>query len=195
VRRDIFWSAEPCDGFEHLSVAADGSGVVLDGLVVAEMAGRPLRLAYRIVCAPDWCVRSLAIRHLDGDGRLALQSDGRGSWQADDGHPVPELAGAIDVDIRATPTTNTLPIRRLRLAPGESGEIRVAYIDVPDLAARPVTQRYTRLEDARGGARYRYESATFRTDLEVDDEGFVIDYPAYWTRRGSTRPPAAEGAP
>ena len=37
----------------------------------------------------------------------------------------------IDVDISATPFTNTLPIRRLGLQPGEFAELDVAFVDAP----------------------------------------------------------------
>ena len=61
-----------------------------------------------------------------------------------DGGPGREIrstssTGCIDVDIRATPFTNTLPIRRLALQPGESRDLRMAFIDVPGLDVRPST--------------------------------------------------------
>jgi hypothetical protein len=112
---------------------------------------------------------------------LSLVSDGAGNWRYGSGEPLPELVGALDVDLTATPFTNTLPIRRLRLKAGESAEIRAAYIRFPDLAVMPDRQRYTCLE---AGRLYRYEAVDgdFSRDIEVDDNGLVVTYPGLFRR-------------
>jgi hypothetical protein len=94
------------------------------------------------------------------------------------------LDGCHDVDIRVTPFTNTLPIRRLALAPGASAELRVGYITVPDLSIRPVRQRYTCLARSESGGIFRYDSldSGFRADLTVDAHGLVVEYPGIWMR-------------
>lgn len=87
----------------------------------------------------------------------------------------------MDIDVSATPFTNTLPIRRLGLAPGEAREILVAYVAVPALVPEPVWQRYTCLE---AGRRYRYEGL-FRSyvgELSVDADGLALDYPGTFRR-------------
>jgi hypothetical protein len=50
--------------------------------------------------------------------RVDLFSDGEGTWTGPDGRVMPHLEGCEYVDIAETPFTNTLPIRRLGLAPG-----------------------------------------------------------------------------
>jgi len=50
-----------------------------------------------------------------------------------DGRLVPELEGCMDVDISVTPFTNTLPIQKLGLAPTESPEVSVAYVEGTEL--------------------------------------------------------------
>jgi hypothetical protein len=105
---------------------------------------------------------------------------------------VPELEGCVDVDISATPFTNTLPIRRLGLEPGESAELRVAYVDVPELAVGPARQRYEYLEERAGGGLYRFEAppiealpSGFTAQIPVDVDGLVIDYPGLFRRAWS----------
>ncbi len=95
----------------------------------------------------------------------------------------PALRGCIDVDIQATPITNTLPIRRLDLKAGESMEIRLCYISMPDLIVSAASQRYTALDP---GSLYRFESLEdgFTADLPVDQDGFVLDYPGLFKRLG-----------
>lgn len=100
------------------------------------------------------------------------------------GAEMPELSGCIDVDISATPFTNSLPIHRLGLAESESAEILVAHLAAPDFVPKPVRQRYTCLLQSR---HYRFESldgSGFTADLEVDDAGLVVDYPGLFRRVG-----------
>ena len=89
-----------------------------------------------------------------------------------------ELDDCIDVDISTTPLTNSLPVRRLRLDPGQSAEIQVGYVDVPTLSIRAVSQRYTRI-DART---YRYASGSFAADVIFDEHDLVADYKDLWRR-------------
>ncbi len=116
---------------------------------------------------------------------LALSADGDRRWLAD-GRALPDLTGCTDVDISLTPLTNTLPIRWLSWSPGVACDLDVAYLDVPELTVRPVRQRYTLLgrEELRGEDLYRYESGSFRADLQVDDDGYVTGYPGIWRRIG-----------
>jgi hypothetical protein len=85
----------------------------------------------------------------------------------------------------ATPFTNTLPIRRLKLAVGEAADLTVVYVAVtPTLAVRPARQRYTHLRGNEDGDRYLYESLErdFKRELLVDRQGLVVDYPGIWER-------------
>jgi uncharacterized protein len=84
----------------------------------------------------------------------------------------------MDIDFAATPFTNTLPVRRLDLQPGESAEIAVAYIDAHSLGVMPIRQRYTCLESGADGGRYRFEALPyaalpdgFSAELSVDAMG------------------------
>ncbi len=94
------------------------------------------------------------------------------------------MNGCIDIDISATPFTNTIPIRRLLLKAGESKEIKVVYVDIYNYNLRPVNQRYTCLNSNINGYKYRYENLNngFTAEFFVDKEGFVIDYPDLFKR-------------
>jgi hypothetical protein len=110
-----------------------------------------------------------------------LTTDGAGSWTDGSGAPLAHLSGAIDVDLSASPFTNTLPIRRLLLAQGRSADILVAYIAFPELTVAIDRQRYTCLEPDRS---YRFESldSDFSRDIEVDGDGLVVTYPGLFRR-------------
>ena len=96
-------------------------------------------------------------------------SDSEGNWTTSDGQAMAYLEGCGYVDISETPYTNTLPIRELGLAPGESADVSVAYFDGYELQPWPEPQRYTSLEDD-GGGMYRFVSLDggFTADLRVD---------------------------
>lgn len=90
----------------------------------------------------------------------------------------------MDVDITATPLTNTLPIRRLSLKPGESADIKVAYVTIPDLSVTPDEQRYTRLDERTDRGRYRFEQlgTGFTAILQLDAERLVEHYSELFNR-------------
>jgi len=83
-----------------------------------------------------------------------------------------------DIDLGFSPSTNLLPIRRLKLEVGGSAVVRAAWVRFPDFTLEPLEQTYTRV----GADTYRYESDSgrFKRDLTVNDAGFVLDYPDMW---------------
>ena len=87
--------------------------------------------------------------------------------------------GCTDVDLGLSPSTNTLPIRRLNLAIGASHTIQAAWVVFPELSVQKAAQTYTRVDEFT----YRYSSGTFEAELGVDDDGLVTSYAA-WHRTG-----------
>jgi hypothetical protein len=107
-----------------------------------------------------------------------LEVDELGRWTVH-GRRRAALDGCIDVDVAATPATNTLPIRRLHLGVGQAVTIPVAWVDVPSMRVRRVDQTYRRVADAV----YEYSTATFGpARLTVDADGIVIDYEGFARR-------------
>ena len=158
------------------------------GLVIGLEAGRPFRIGYEIRCDGLWRVRE--VRAAAPDSKLPvleLLADGEGHWKRRGGKPLPELEGCIDVDISATPFTNTLPIRRLGLKPGQAEELVVTYVRVPELLVGAERQRYGCLEVQADGGFYRFEAlpSGFTAELPVDAEGLVLDYPGLFRRAWS----------
>ena len=145
--------------------------------VEALVQGTPA-VRYSVTADRGWATR--AVRVATTERSLELLGDGRGGWTDGEGRPLPRLDGALDVDISATPLTNTLAIARLGLPVGTSAEIVTAYVAVPELTTAPDPQRYTRL----GEHLYRFESldSDFTREIEVDDDGFVVEYPGLFRR-------------
>jgi uncharacterized protein len=178
------WTAWDRPGLGHLRLAVRDSGVVADGVVLGVAEGRPFRIAYDVRCDRLWRVRSTRVSVPGEPPKVELLSDGEGNWTGPDGRAVMYLECCEYIDISETPFTNTLPIRRLGLAPGESAEISVAYFDVTELQPWPEPQSYTCLEKGDGSGLYRFLSLDggFTADLPVDSDGLVVDYPGLFRR-------------
>jgi len=183
MHRDIVWEWADRPGLEHCTVTATSAGVAADGLTLFVLDGTTWRLRYRLACDPGWrFIRGEMTLDGPADARTLTLEHGPQGWLVD-GRPRPELGDCVDLDIRATPFTNTLPLRRLALIEDAPQAAVVAYVSIPDLTVSAVRQRYTRLA---GAGRYRYENLEngFVADLTVDDDGLIVDYPGPWRRRG-----------
>jgi len=171
------WS-EP--GLEYLHLLQQDGNILADSIIVGVSNRMPFLLRYEITCDSNWRVKELNLMLLSGNRKsIKIQADGQGHWSTHTGDPVSSFDGCIDVDISATPFTNTLPIRRLELKSGQSAELLVVYVLIPEMELMTDRQRYTCLELNAGGGLYKYESmeSDFSAELPVDSDGLVIDYP------------------
>ncbi|WP_019585915.1 putative glycolipid-binding domain-containing protein [Deinococcus apachensis] len=171
---DVVWRSLDADepSLEHLRLRP---WTEAQGTVVGVAEGRPYTLSYGLEITGDG--QPSRLRCALADGRhLDLSRSGEGEWRAAEGQPLPHLRGCTDVDIRATPLTNTLPIRRLDLSIGGTGDLRAAWVDVPSLEVRVARQRYTRTGDTT----YRYQDldSGYSNEITVDRSGLVTLSPA-----------------
>jgi uncharacterized protein len=185
VGRSVAWVPLQWPGAEHLVLREEPEGWLARSMVVWVYESQPLSVRYAIHCDPGWRVRraGVCVWAADRERTLRLRHDGAGHWTDSGGQPLAGLEGCSDLDLMATPFTNTLPVRRLHLPVGSSQVLRVAYVSVPDLAVKAVEQRYTHLEDLPGGgSRYRYEGldSGFRAEIELDSDGLVRVYQDLW---------------
>ena len=182
--REVMWTAWEEPGLGYLRLAVRDSGVIADGIVLGLADRGPFRLGYVVRCDAYWRVRYVRVGVPGEPPKTELLSDGEGNWATSDGRAVAYLEGCGYVDISETPYTNTLPIRRLCLAPGESADVSVAYFDGYELQPWSEPQRYTCLEEGDGGGMYRFVSLEggFTADLRVDSDGLVVDYPRLFKR-------------
>ncbi|MFC6827157.1 putative glycolipid-binding domain-containing protein [Halopelagius fulvigenes] len=186
MNRDVFWSPAAGVGIESLHLIEDSAGVAAEGVVVGSVDGTSFRARYEVECDRRYHTRRVDVTTLGQEPEsMTLRADGEGRWTDGRGAEVSALRGCIDVDISATPFSNTLPIRRLELGQNESAEVQVAYISVPELRVEAASQRYTCLDPIdEDGGRYRYESVSsgFTAELPVDSDGLVVDYPGLFDR-------------
>jgi hypothetical protein len=187
MNRDIVWATWDGTGLEHLRLTdASEGGFVADSALIAVIENVAYRVRYRTRIDSAWQTRSIWVDVEDPDGTrrtVALIGDGQGNWTDTAGEPRLDLEGCIDIDIEATPFTNTLPIRRLGIQEGQVEPISVVYFSIPSLDVAPEIQRYTGLP---GGA-FQFEAMTsgFTETIETDSEGFITTYPNLFKRTWS----------
>jgi uncharacterized protein len=180
TRRVTWRRSDEVEADEHCTLTVRDSGLSLVGTVLGAEGGLPVRVEYRVLADRAGMTTAVHVRDLRGfeTRTIALERTAKGAWTVD-GSASPRLRGCTDVDLGCSPSTNTLPIRRLRLAVGGSHTIQAAWVTFPELAVTKAAQTYTRLDEFT----YRYSSGTFEADLTVDDDGLVTGY-AEWRRTG-----------
>ena len=181
------WRRLDVPGTEEAYVDRTCNGWRLTGELDVEETGLAAHLRYAIECDPQWRTRTAVVEGNAGGARIRyeLAAYGEGQWMRD-GHPAAELSGALDVDLGFTPATNTLPIRRLALAVGESAPVRSAWLRFPELRLEPLDQTYTRETELAYRYRALIDGETFSARLDVDVFGRVVRYEGLWERELAT---------
>lgn len=195
--RALFWRRLDTPGTE-MALCSDRQGLHARGTM---LCADPLPFAchYELFTDDGWqtarfeatvegagFIRTLKMEHYSGRWRVtaseqgdldaALRAAGRPAGPMPGCEDPDALADAADVDLFASPLTNTLPLRRLQMAgaaPGTATKITAAWVLLPSLAVLPADQTYAIGADGV----VHYSSGTFAADLTVDADGFVTHYP------------------
>ncbi|MFF4501347.1 putative glycolipid-binding domain-containing protein [Streptomyces sp. NPDC001401] len=179
----ITWEVLESRGYETAWVEFAEGSLLAHGRAVGTVP-EPYWISYELTTGEGFVTRRLAVTaETETSTRtLDLRRDDAGRWTAD-GEPLPGVDGALDCDLGLCPLTNTMPVLRhdLHRAPGER-EFLMAWVSVPGLVVRPSLQTYTHLGRTDGGGHVRFASGEFRSDLEFDADGCVVDYPGMATR-------------
>ncbi len=178
MQTEVIWEQTVGKGLEHLILRQDKK-IEAESLALGMIEGAAYRIKYQIICDTDWKVERVRVKDSLNNKALVFIQREEGIWTDEKDRSIEALNGCTDVDIMITPFTNTLPIKRLKLAPGESKEISVLYFRIPDLTVSKFAQRYTFLSQEKDHGVYKYESldSGFTSDIKVDADGLVIDYP------------------
>jgi hypothetical protein len=195
--RSILWRRLDTVGTDH-ALFAEQSGLYARGTMVAAVP-IPHTCSYELLVDDGWVsvrlnvtaegagwLRSVKLERAAGRWRVTAGEQGDldaalvGAGRARVGLPGIEepsqLREALDVDLGACPLTNTPPVRRLgllRAKPGTTSTLTVAWVLVPSLEVVAARQTYTAL----GEGQVRYESGSFKADLTLDEQGYVMHYP------------------
>ncbi|MEV1292912.1 putative glycolipid-binding domain-containing protein [Pseudonocardia sp. NPDC049635] len=197
----LSWRSEPDTGggLESARITTAGGGFRAVGRMIRGVPGLPggvLTASYRLVVAGDGSLSRLAVdvATAGGEQQLTISRSTDGVWLVDDGSGGTrgEFHGARDVDLAFSPVFDALPIRRLGLH-RDRGEhvVPMVVVDLPTLRVEATEQVYrtvragTAAEPAvvgfeAGGV--SAQAAGTMTQMTVDDDGFVIDYPGLAAR-------------
>ena len=179
-RAYVWRRADEAVGHSFARVTETDDGGRFDGTEILVERGRPMRTDFTVLLDGAWQTTAVEASVLTtAERRLDLAADPDRRWLVNGRH-APRLDGCIDVDVAATPLTNTFPIRRYAsLAIGEERTAPVAWVEVPSLRVLRVDQTYRRL----AGDAWTYADpihGAFR--LTVDGAGIVLDYEGLATR-------------
>ncbi|MGV8831342.1 MAG: putative glycolipid-binding domain-containing protein [Devosia sp.] len=174
--RSVRWRALDPAGLEHCHVVANAGDTRIRGAIITPDHG----LFYRLKLDEAGHFRTARLERTDGKV-FELFSDGAGNWSDDRADPLPDLRGCIDIDISATPLTNSLPLWRCDWIIDQPQRFAMAWINTDSMTVQRDEQIYTRLDDNR--FHYAAADGSFERVITVDDDGIVLDYPGLFTRQ------------
>jgi uncharacterized protein len=149
----ILWRRLDRAGHEAARLHPEPWGWRLAGTAVFAHEGQACRLDYAVHRDGRWHTLSARVAGFleTAPVDVDLSVDGAGGWRLN-GADCPAVEGCVDLDLNFSPSTNTLPIRRLGLAAGQAGEVRGAWLRFP-------ASRSSRSTDPLEMWIYRYETA------------------------------------
>lgn len=178
-KRSIVWQGCYSSSTEYVEVN-EGESIIVRGNITGVEETIPYSLSYILHTNLNWEVQSVSVIVKSLTSLELFFEKKKDGWYNKEGIIQPALKDCTDIDISLTPFTNTLPVRRLQLAVGETQEITVLYISMPDGESYAMKQRYTNIDNCF----YKYENADghYSTVLELDEQKMVVYYPGRWQR-------------
>ncbi|UFU00140.1 putative glycolipid-binding domain-containing protein [Radiobacillus kanasensis] len=179
----VVWNNKELYGCEYLKLGRTTETLFVQSTVIYVGEGRTnaYNLNYNVELDEHWLTKKFSI-NVDNIYSLELHTDGEGSWFNSDGELIDSLNGAIDIDISATPFSNSLPINRIDWSINQIEHFHMVYISVPSLETKKVPQSYHYIRK-EGELRYfKYRCYDYETTICVDSNGLVVDYPKTFSR-------------
>jgi uncharacterized protein len=166
------WRRLDRPGLEVLALREDADGMTGRSVIV-DGGDDAFGMTVEWRLDSKWRSRALDLRVTDArtTRRLLIERAGPASWIVD-GQARPDLDGCAEIDVSATPFSNSLALRYLGEKPGQ---LTALFVKAPALTVQPMRQGYERLEN---GWRYRNLGAGtgFTAVLTVDDDLIVRHY-------------------
>ncbi len=176
----LLWSRVKDHGLEYCEMETSPL-IVLRGHVVTRLEGKALAVSYVVKCEDSDVTKSVNLScRMDGKANdLSIHRTSDGQWYYNQ-TKMSQFLGCTDIDLEFTPSTNTIPIRRFHLMPGESKTLTAVWLRLPDLSCSLLTQKYTCIDTGI----YLYESVQsgYQARIMVDSDTAVIDYQGEWVR-------------
>jgi hypothetical protein len=180
MQKIIVWKNSLINATEFVKIDKEELTTV-KGYITGEGYEKPWQINYTLTINARWEVQTVFVDVMSEQNyTIQLYKNEQLQWMNENGEHLPAFDGCVDIDISFTPFTNTLPINRLQLTKGEGHDLRVLYIDIQQGVCKAVKQRYLN----KGGKIYKYENedSGFTSELLVDADGYVVDYPGIWQK-------------
>jgi len=175
----VLWRRLDKPGHEFARLFFVNSRWHLSGTAVFVYQKSPTQLAYEVICDSKWQTLSGTVTGWVGRRaiKIEISVDSARRWRVN-GKQRPTVKGCIDFDLNFSPSTNLIPVRRLRLAIGQEAKVKAAWLRFPGFTLEPLEQIYRRTNRVT----YRFESAggRFVKELKVNAAGIVTRYPGFW---------------
>jgi hypothetical protein len=169
------------DTFEELSVSFENEAWTVDGRVMVPAADHG-DVQYVMRFSATWHLQQMLLFRDMDEPDLWLANDGRGKWGEVNGSERRDLGGCVDIDVRCSPFTRTMAIRRLRANIGASVDVHSVVVDPDTLDITRARLNYTRL-DVRLWAVHRDDDLPVH-EFTVDEYGLPLDIDGHFTRVG-----------
>jgi uncharacterized protein len=181
--RTYMWRAVGKDSLERGQLWQDEQHWIMNGTILRLSDSDPAEVRYEIICDARWCtgIANISCQNDQGKRELRLSRNDDGWYANETRLQLPR--DCTDVDLAWSPSTNTLPIRRLQLnVGGISGPLTAAWVRLPELRVEALQQTYERT----GPHSYIYRSGggSFKANLTVDEDDLIVDYEGVWGRIG-----------
>lgn len=181
-------------GFEVLFVEPTADGLVLRGHTTAVEGAEAWAVGYRIDVDHRWRTREARIEAVTAAETVRVTLERADLTEADnpvdgarwlvDGEPDDRFDDCVDVDLESSAVTNTLPLHRLDLRPGQARPAPALFVRAGRLAVERVEQEYRLRERTEDVLSLDYTSATFdfACVLTCDASGLALEYPGIAVR-------------
>lgn len=140
----------------------------------------PFAMEYDLALTVDWGIKEVSIKSLLDERAIRLVHTGK-QWYDAEGKHLAEFDGVEMVDISISPFTNTLPIKQLHFEGEQPQKVDIIYFDENRFSLQRLQQVYSKIDNLT----YRYhdiELPDFVSDIIVDDDGLVADFPELFKR-------------
>lgn len=175
---EIRWRALHCEGEDKCRLVEAPEGWMLIGHARFRDKSGDHALDYVVRCDADWHTLTADLSGLAPGGELGVHiARGAEGWTLD-GMAQPGVEAAMDIDLSFTPATNLMPTRRLMASDGVEVSGQAAWLSFPVMSLRPLDQTYRR--NGVSSIAYAAEQTGYRTELEINNAGFVTHYPGLW---------------
>jgi uncharacterized protein len=173
------WRRLDAPGHDACQLERARDGWLLHGAAIYCLEGVPVRLQYSVKCDKKWRATEGQVTGLVGGQGvyLTVEHSNNSAWTLN-GVTVAGLDDCQDLDFGFTPATNALQLRRLALESGQSADVPVAWLDVPEGKLQRLEQSYQRMSKMK----YQYDAPRFdyHALLVVGSNSLVQQYPGLW---------------